>query len=73
MATVLKKKPETNAELLDAIIRISADRNHRLMVADEIEWLTTKLKFCGKCARELKKRNAVKVRSAPTATRETKP
>jgi hypothetical protein len=60
MATVLKKKPETNAELLDAIIKMAADKNQRLLLADENEWLEQKLKFCGECARKLKRAKALR-------------
>jgi len=54
MSTLLKKKPVTRAELIDAIIAVAADQNHRILKDDEIEWLQQKLDACGEFARALR-------------------
>lgn len=47
MATVLDKKltvSATKEELIDAIQKLAADNNHRILLDDEVEWLETKMK-----------------------------
>lgn len=55
MAVVLDKKPETEEELLNAIIKVSADKNSRILLTDQCEWLQRKLDEIGKFARKLKR------------------
>ena len=59
MATVLKKKPtkdSSNRELTAAILKLATDKNHRILMDDEIEWLETKLAEIARITRILRSR-----------------
>lgn len=55
MSAVLDKKPETEAELLDGIIKLAADKNRHVLIVHECEWLETKLRTIAQFGRRLKR------------------
>ena len=61
VTAILKRKPTTPAEYLDAIIIIAADTHERVLKDDHIKWLETKLKAISRYSRLLKKSTAFTV------------
>lgn len=65
MATLFERKltfKDDTVTLLRAIRTISKDKHQRLILTDEIEWLQTKLRECGRLALVVERQLAEKKR-----------